>query len=110
MNKDPAKKLKMLGIGVAGALAAVLASPAMAERYVVVNSERLSIPEIQALERVHCGPIANGRYWLNYRTGIWGYADNPQPQGHIADNCRAPGRRPSLSERGMLFSPGDWVR
>jgi len=85
-------------------------SVAHAERYVVVNGQRLSIPEIQYVEQLHCWPIPNGRYWINLETGIWGYEGNPRPQGHIADNCRHPQRRPSLSERGMLFSPYDWVR
>ena len=83
---------------------------AYAERYVVVNGKRLSIPEIQYLERLHCGPIPNGRFWINQQTGIWGFEGNLRPQGHITDNCRQPQRRPSLSERGMLFSPYDWVR
>lgn len=83
---------------------------AFAERYVVVNAQRLSIPEIQYLERLHCGPIPNGRYWINPQTGSWGFEGNPRPQGHIADNCRHPQRRPSLSERGLLFTPYDWVR
>ena len=76
-------------------------SSAYAERYVVVNGQRLSIPEIQYVEQLHCGPIPNGRYWINLQTGMWGYTGNPRPQGHIADNC--------LSERGMLFSPSDWI-
>jgi hypothetical protein len=84
-------------------------SPAYAERYVVVNGQRLSIPEIQYVEQLHCGPIPNGRYWIKLQTGMWGYAGNPRPQGHIADNCRSPQRRPGLSERGMLFSPNDWI-
>ena len=83
---------------------------AYAERYVVLNGQRLSIPAIQFLERIHCGPIPNGRYWLNMQTGLWGYERNPRPQGHIRDNCYNLQRRPSLSERGMLFSPGDWIR
>lgn len=84
---------------------------AHAERYVVVNGQRLSIPAIQYLERVHCGPVPNGRYWINMQTGIWGYEGNPRSQGHVKDNCyNSQQRRPSLSERGMLFSPGDWIR
>ncbi|MBK7663116.1 MAG: hypothetical protein IPJ21_06135 [Sterolibacteriaceae bacterium] len=78
--------------------------PALAERYVVVNGQRLSPAQIVEFESAHCGTIPNGRYWLGKRSGIWGYEGNPQPQGHIADNCRRPGRRPSLSERGMLYS------
>jgi hypothetical protein len=85
-------------------------SPTYAERYVVVNGQRLSIPEIQYLERLHCVPVPNGRYWINLRTGMWDYERNSRPQGHIADNCRHPQRRPSLSERGLLFSPSDWIR
>ena len=83
---------------------------AYAERYIIINGQRLSIPEIQYLEHVHCGPIPNGRYWLNIRTGVWGYEGSPRAQGHIKDNCYNPQHRPSLSERGMLFSPGDWIR
>jgi len=88
-----------------------LASTAVhAERYVVVNGERMSDSQVQALERIHCGPFPNGNYWLNVNTGVWGYAGNATPQGNITDNCYQPQRRPGLSERGMLFSPGDWVR
>ena len=87
-----------------------LAGVAYAERWVVVNRTRLTIPQIEALERVHCGPIPNGHYWLDFRTGIWGYAGDPRSQGHIKDNCYRPERRPSLSERGLLFTPGDFIR
>ena len=85
-------------------------SSAYAKRYVVVNGQRLSIPEIQYLERLHCGPVPNGRYWINVQNGIWGYVDNSRPQGQVGDNCRNIQRRPSLSERRMLFSPSDWIR
>jgi hypothetical protein len=91
-------------------LVAALSNAAQAERRVVVNGVRLSVPEIMELERIHCGPIPNGHYWLDLQTGIWGYAGDPQPQGYVTDNCYNPGRRPSLSERGMLFSPYDFVR
>lgn len=91
------------------ALGAV-SSAVQAERYVIVNGQRQTQSQIAVLERARCGPVPNGHYWLNYRNGIWGYAGNPVPQGHIADNCRNPGRRPSLSERGMLFSPRDYTR
>lgn len=95
---------------VGGGLALSYAGIALAERYVVVNGQRQTHEQILALERAHCGPVPNGHYWLNYRNGIWGYAGNPRPQGHIADHCRNPNRRPGLSERGMLFSPHDYVR
>jgi hypothetical protein len=93
-----------------GLLVFAFLGPAFAERYVVVNGQRLSIPEIQYLERLHCGPVPNGQYWINLRTGQWGYTGNPWPQGYVGDNCRNTQRRPSLSERGKLFSPSDWIR
>jgi hypothetical protein len=83
---------------------------AHAERYVVVNGQRMNPAQIAYLEGLRCGPIPNGAYWLNPATGVWGYAGNPQPMGHIRDNCYGAGRRPSLSERGQLFSPRDWVK
>lgn len=86
--------------------AALFAETAMA-RSVVVNGERLTAAEVQYLDRLSCSHIPNGRYWLNVRTGIWGY-EGGGAQGHIADNCNA--RRPGLSERGLLYSPGELLR
>ena len=77
-------------------IASLLAvSPAaFADRYIWVNGKRMAPGEIAYLERLRCGPIPDGRYWLDVGSGIWGYADNPRPQGHISDNCyRAPSRR-----------------
>lgn len=83
---------------------------ALAERFVVVNGNRLSYVEIIRLEKWHCGPIANGYYWLNFSNGVWGYAGNPIPQGNITDNCYQQRHRPGLSERGLLYSPGELLR
>jgi len=74
-----------------------------AERYIIVNGHRLNDGEIELLERMHGGPIANGNYWLDPSPGLWGYAGNPQPKGYIWQT----GPRPSLSERGLLFRPGE---
>jgi hypothetical protein len=107
---DSSMKLKhfVLGAGLVFALSVV--GVAYAERYVVVNGQRLSQGEIMRLEQWHCGPIPNGHYWLNVYSGIWGYAGDPRPQGHIMDNCYRRERRPSLSERGMLFYPGELAK
>jgi len=58
-----------------------------AERFVVINGQRLNNQQLYNLEQIHCGPIANGSYWLDHDTGLWGYAGNRAPQGYIADNC-----------------------
>ncbi len=100
----------IFGLLMIGLLVFSCLSPVYAERFVVVNGQRLSLPEIQYLQQLHCGPVPNGRYWINLRTGQWGYEGNPWPKGHVGDNCRNPQPRPSLSERGMLFSPSDWIR
>lgn len=86
------------------------ASVAVAERVVIVNGQRLTLTQIRALEHRSCGPIPNGAYWLNTQTGLWGYAGNPRPQGHLTDRCGRDARRPSLSERGLLYSPGEILR
>jgi hypothetical protein len=87
-----------------------MAGAAHAERWVVVNGLRLNLDQIQLLEGISCRPIPNGAYWLDTGSGIWGYAGDPRPQGHIKDGCTNSQRRPSLSERGLLYSPGELLR
>ena len=89
---------------------ACFAGLAAAERDIVVNGQRLNPAEIRYLEQWTCAPVPNGAYWLHMQSGIWGYAGNPIPQGHISDRCGAQARRPSLSERGRLYSPGEILR
>lgn len=93
-----------------GILLTLYSSLCYAERYVVVNGKRLSYAEIQYFERLSCGYIADGRYWYDARTGLWGFANNPIPMGHISDNCYQQPHDPSLSERGLLYSPGELLR
>jgi hypothetical protein len=87
-----------------------LAGSAHAERWVVVNGLRLGLDQIQLLEAISCRPIPDGDYWLATGSGIWGYAGDPGPQGHIKDGCYTSRRQPSLSERGLLYSPGELLR
>jgi len=44
-----------------------------------------------------------GYYWLQ-PNGNWGFEGNSDVVGNIS------GRRPSLSERGLLYSPGELMR
>jgi hypothetical protein len=84
---------------------------AFADRYVIVNGLRLNETEVENLERIHCGPIPNGRYWLNLNTGLFGFAGDPRPLGYISGNCGNPvsrgnsGSGGSLSGRGLLYTP-----
>jgi hypothetical protein len=80
----------------AAAIAAIglmtAASPATAQtRWVIVNGERLSDAQVAQLARIQCTDIPDGAYWLNERSGAWGYAGNPQVQGHLGDLCRGVG-------------------
>lgn len=86
---------------------ATLFAATAAARTVVVNGEYLNDAEIQYLEQLSCSYIPDGRYWLDMRTGAWGY-ERGGAQGYISDRCNA--ARPGLSERGMLYSPGELLR
>lgn len=84
------------------------AALAQAQRYVVINGARLNAMQLATLQRMNCAYIPNGAYWLNPRTGAWGYAGHRATRGHLGDACRGGGaRRKSLSERGLLYTPGD---
>ena len=81
-------------------------------RWVVVNGALQSPMDLALLDRYACTVIPNGSYWLNYNTGVWGYANDPRPMGYISAGCgqSSGSGRPSLSERGMLYSSQPWGR
>jgi hypothetical protein len=85
--------------GIAGSF---VADRAYAERYVIVNGYVLNSAQIQRLEQQACVAIPDGKYWLR-NDGWWGHANDPTPRGKLGDYCR----KPSLSERGLLFRPGE---
>lgn len=91
-------------------LAALASGSAVAnpQRLVVVNGQRLDDAQIAWLEQRHCAPIPNGSYWLDPRNGAWGYAGRPRAQGVLGAPCTASERR-SLSERGLLYRPGEII-
>jgi len=78
-------------------------------RFVVVNGQRLDDQQIAYFDRVQCVRIPNGRYWLNTMTGAWGYQGIPVIQGYLGGACGGGSqqRHRSLSERGLLYTPGD---
>jgi hypothetical protein len=86
------------------ALGGMCVGSAHAQRYVIVNGQLLTEPQIQELERLGCVSIPNGSYWLR-NDGLWGYAGDPNPQGQVGQYCGH--RQRSLSERGLLYSPGE---
>ncbi len=82
------------------------------QRNVVVNGHKLTPVQLAQLQFFHCAFVPDGSYWLNMQSGAWGYAGNPWRQGWLGDPCRGGNgggnqRHKSLSERGLLYTPGD---
>lgn len=55
--------------------------------WVFVNGQRQTDAQVAQLARIQCRDIPDGAYWLNPRTGAWGYAGNPTVQGVLGDGC-----------------------
>jgi hypothetical protein len=55
------------------------------DRYVVVNGQPMSASDLAVLDYVAGEPVPNGRYWLDYATGEWGYEGGPV-QGVIGED------------------------
>jgi hypothetical protein len=86
-------------------LAAVLGlvatvSVASAQDWYYINGQPASLDVAQAMA---ARGLPFGYYWLQ-PNGNWGFAGNPDAVDNIY------GRRPSLSERGRLYSPGELLR
>jgi hypothetical protein len=99
------RPLQRSAIVFVGSLAVCVAAPAQT-RMIIVNGQRLNDAQVATLEQRACTRIPNGAYWLDLRTGAWGYANNPRVQGVFGESCgsRQPG---SLSERRQLYRPGE---
>ncbi|NRF68351.1 hypothetical protein HLB44_15260 [Aquincola sp. S2] len=84
------------------------AGAVQAQRKVFVNGRLMNPQQLLVLDRMQCTFIPSGSYWLDAATGAWGYAGNPRRQGFVGDLCRTGGQsHRSLSERGLLYTPGD---
>jgi hypothetical protein len=76
-------------ISSAAIAAALLAcgAPAHASRIVIVNGALMSPASLDKLDRAACARIPDGSYWLNTRTGAWGYVGDSHAQGVIGERC-----------------------
>jgi hypothetical protein len=97
---------------VATAIALLLASAASADRTIVVNGQMLDAEQMAILDAIACTHVPPGRYWL-LPNGAWGYEGVPVIAGFLGQGCAVaaePQPRESLSERGLLYSPGELLR
>ena len=83
-------------------------------RDIVINGQTLNAQQIAMLDSAACTRVPAGRYWL-LPNGAWGYEGWPVVAGFLGELCRAAApdptpRRKSLSERGLLYSPGEILR
>ena len=77
------------------------AAPAAdAQVWYYVNGRPATLYEAQWMAARNLPP---GSYWRQ-NNGNWGVAGDPDALGNVY------GRRPSLSERGLLYSPGELLR
>ena len=67
---------------------ALLCGNALAQSHLVfVNGQRMNDAQVAALAQRQCAAIPDGAYWLNLRSGAWGYAGNPRAQGVLGEAC-----------------------
>ncbi len=78
-----------------------------AQRVIFVNGVKLNSIQISQLEQFACTGVPDGSYWIDMNSGAWGYAGSPVRVGYVGDACQQSQRRKSLSERGLLYSPGE---
>ncbi|MGH9961457.1 MAG: hypothetical protein ACREBC_30730 [Pyrinomonadaceae bacterium] len=75
---------------------------------IFINGRELTMEEAARLQMQLGTPIASGYYVVNAQTGCWANLTNG------ASGCYQPQRQPrrhrSLSERGLLYSPGELLR
>jgi len=72
-------KLASLALLIALVFAATASSAD--ERNVIVNGEQLGVQQSYQLDRLAGGYFPDGRYWVDYKHGIWGVEGDPNPVG-----------------------------
>lgn len=87
-------------------LGAVAPAAAGDERRVVVNGKTLAGEELDKLDRADCRTLPDGNYWLNRRSGTWGFAGERMAQGRIGDGCRKRALPKSRSIARPAAEPG----
>ena len=99
MSKPISRRANFLAFLAALAIAAA-GSAAEAQGWYFINGAPATRETAQMMA---ARGLPFGYYWLQPK-GNWGMAGSADAMGNIH------GRRPSLSERGLLYSPGELLR
>ena len=68
------------------------------QRVIIVHGELLSTRQLILFDRMLGGHMPDGNYWLNTRSGLWGFVGDPVPHGRIVGYRQAgPGKTHTAS-------------
>jgi hypothetical protein len=98
----PRLKSVAIGLALAAGIAAI-GLPGAAQVFYTINGQPAP-PHVARSMAQHGLPA--GHYWLT-PDGYWGRIGDPRPLGKIYASGGGSQRRPSLSERGLLYRPGE---
>ena len=57
---------------------------AQEERHIHFNGEHLDLETISVIDKLYGFKLANGNYWINTKTGEWGFEGNNKVQGLLS--------------------------
>ena len=105
-RRAASKRLKQIAMAAAVSGMAAIGFSAHAQGYYFINGQPapLNVARLMA-----ANGLPFGYYWLDAR-GNWGAVGNPRPLGNIYTDRDGAPRHRSLSERGLLYSPGELLR
>lgn len=107
--------MKRLFIATCAASVCILSSLFLfsANAEVVINGHRFEGQELAELEELLGTSIVPGAYWLNTKTGDWGYEGNYTVQGNLLDDHKSSfsreGRRADSFDESSGESYGDYT-
>jgi hypothetical protein len=54
------------------------------ERHIHVNGQCLEAADMVQLDQLIGGVTPNGKYWIDFNTGTWGYEGDQETQGYLS--------------------------
>lgn len=68
-------------------LSSMVAALAMGERDIALNGRQLTPEQVDWFDQLACQPMANGKYWFDPSTGVWGYEGDKTMRGRLLGQC-----------------------